>query len=103
MSLQLDTVKKKIDNASFCHSFQFMKDSAHGPRASASRYFTLFKQLVPISLFQSLFSKQSKRKKNGQTKKRKREFLMNYTISVKLDSRKPVPEKKKIYLSTHFN
>ena len=26
---------------------------------------------------------------------------MNYTISVKPDSRKPVPEKKKIYLSSH--
>ena len=28
---------------------------------------------------------------------------MNYTISVKPVSRKPVPEKEKIYLSTHFN
>ena len=45
MSLQVDnTVKKKnIDDASFCRSFQFMKDSAHGPRASASLYFALFK------------------------------------------------------------
>ena len=46
MSLQVDnTVKKKknIDDASFCRSFQFTKDSAHGPRASASLYFALFK------------------------------------------------------------
>ena len=44
MSLQVDdSVKKNIDNASFCRSFQFMKDSAHDPRASASLYFALFK------------------------------------------------------------
>ena len=61
-------------------------------------------QVDSSDLFNSIsIFKAKQKKKNGQTKKRKREFLMNYTISVKPDSRKPVPEKKKIYLSTHFN
>ena len=61
-------------------------------------------QVVSSDLFNSISIFKAKQKnKNGQTKKRKREFLMNYTISVKPDSRKAVPEKKKIFLSTHFN
>ena len=56
-------------------------------------------QVDSSDLFNSIsIFKAKQKKKNGQTKKRKREFLMNYTISVKPDSRKPVPEKEKIYL-----
>ena len=53
-----------------------------------------------ISIFKA---KQKKKKWTNKEKKTRVFFLMNYTISVKPDSRKPVPEKKKIYLSTHFN
>ena len=57
------------------------------------------RQVVSSDLFNSISIFRAKqKKKNGQTKKRKREFLMNYTISGKPDSRKPVPEKQKIYL-----
>ena len=57
------------------------------------------RQVVSSDLFNSIsIFKAKQKKKNGQTKKRKREFLMNYTISGKPDSRKPVTEKQKIHL-----
>ena len=39
----------------------------------------------------------------GKLRKENESFWRSYTISVKPDSRKPEPEKKKMYLSTHFN
>ena len=56
-----------------------------------------------FNLYQPKFSKQIKRKKMGKLRKENESFWRSYTISVKPDSRKPEPEKKKMYLSTHFN
>ena len=100
MSLQVDnTVKKKKHRR--CVILSFIPVHEGQCAWPSSECVTLFcaLQVVSSDLFNSgSIFKAKQKKKNGQTKKRKREFLMNYTISVKPDSRKPVPEKEKIYL-----
>ena len=105
MSLQVDTVKNKKNHRQ-CVILSFIPVHEGQCAWPSSECVALFcaLQVVSSDLFNSISIFKAKQKnKNGLTKKRKREFLMNYTISVKPDSRKPVPEKENIYLSTHFN
>ena len=65
-------------------------------------------QVVSSDLFNSIFTNQNfrskaKEKKKGKLRKENESFWRSYTISVKPDSRKSEPEKKKVFLSIHFN
>ena len=103
MSFQLDTVKKKHRQCVILSFIPVHEGQCAWPSSECVALFCAL-QVVSSDLFNSIsIFKAKQKKKMDKLRKEIESFLMNYTISVKPDSRKPVPEKKKIYLSTHFN